>query len=320
MKTHPEAENEIREEASHYRTTGSAWYVEGLDGTSDTEIVELLQGVGIETNEKSFREQAEVTPGPIEIAGAWEEQARFDEAMTRELLELSARALWKKWAPEVPCIESAADRLESLLHAVNSKDSKDVSALSVVHLFTELSEGDEDVAEAISAELPMRIWPWILDRFRFGDDVIEPPSDWLKAGEVLVPIFPSLAILEGVMGRFAAKHGVEDEAKDLLQRSLEHGGNDSSFVLVELAIGYADLDEDGLATTLAEKALILAEDEEDEKDACVAIRKVCERAGRSGEAEEQIHAAKKRRMELTLSLRRDRRRKGKKGKGKGKRR
>ena len=155
----------------------------------------------------------------------------------------------------------------------------------------------------------------ILDQYRaetLGERSIE---DWMKAGEEILPLFPSSAILLATMGRMGASCGAEDVARKHLEDSLESGGAHASFVLTEVALGYASLGEDGLAFAMGEKALVCAEDAQDEKDAAATIEQVCERLGCPERAESHIHQAKKNRMEQTMAKRRDRRRKDKKGKG-----
>ena len=180
----------------------------------------------------------------------------------------------------------------------------------------ELSEGDSMVADAISEELPIRVWPWVLDQYRAETLGDKPITDWLTVGEALLPLFPSGPILLAAMGRMGAVNGADEEAKKHLEASLEGGGANASFVLLEVALGYAALGEDALAFAMGERALVCAEDSQDEEDAVAVIGKVCERLGCPETAESRVHQARKNRMEQTMAKRRDRRRKDKKGKGK----
>lgn len=315
LTAHPEVEHEIREEASQHRAGGRGWYVEGLDGVGDDEILKHLQDVGVTTSKEEFQEMAPDMPGPTEVAMGWLSSVQGSEGYTPVLLELAARALWKRWMTDVPSIEDAGDLMEDLMLKARHSETGPEDALFAMEKFIELSEGDSMVADAISEELPIRIWPWILDQYRaetLGERSIE---DWMKAGEEILPLFPSSAILLATMGRMGASCGAEDVARKHLEDSLESGGAHASFVLTEVALGYASLGEDGLAFAMGEKALVCAEDTQDEKDAAATIEQVCERLGCPERAESHIHQAKKNRMEQTMAKRRDRRRKDKKGKG-----
>lgn len=316
LKVHPEIEHEIREHASQHRTSGRPWMIEGFDSVQPTDICAQLAEMGVEVSEEAFLKRAEDVPGPKEIALEWLGFVAEKDGYTPFQLELAARALWRKWAVEMPSVESAADEIEEgLLKVAGGQGSPEI-ALRTIERFGEFSEGYYRLAEAISDELPMRIWPWILDQYRAERTGERSVDEWLKAGEELIPVFPSRPILHAVLSRFAAANGAAETAKSHGEQAMETGGADVSYVLVEVALAFASLGEDGLATTFSERALVTSEDEQDEQAAEQAIRLVCDRLGCASEAEGRVHRAKKSRMEMNLAKRRSRRRKDKKGKGK----
>ena len=316
LKAHPELEHEIREDAAEHRTSGRPWMVEGFDGVQADEICTQLGAFGVEVNEVEFLSRAEAVPGPREIALEWLDTADKKDGYTPFMLELAARSLWRRWAVEMPSVETAADEIEEGVLAGSGGKGTPEGALETIERFAELSEEYPLLAEAISDELPVRIWPWILDHYRAEKPGSRSVEDWLEAGESLISVFPSRPIMHAVMGRFAASNGAGEAAKDHVEKALSQGGADVSYVLVEVALAYASMSEDGLATSFAERAVLTSEDEQDEEAAEATIREVCVRLGCAGEAEERIHQAKKARMEMTLAKRRNRRRKDKKGKGK----
>ena len=182
-----------------------------------------------------------------------------------------------------------------------------------------LADGEYRVAEALSDELPLRIWPWILDGFRTekcGDSAVE---EWLDAGEGLVPIFPSEPILRAVMARMAAANGIEDRARSLITAALDGPGLQQGYVLTEVARAYGHLDETGHAFAFAEKAFVLGEDEEDEEGALETIRAISALAGLDSEMESRVQGARKAKADARLARRRERRKKDRKGKGKRRR-
>ena len=187
--THPEIENEIRDAAASHKADGQPWLVEGFVGKSSEDICAVLKSMGVVVDQTAFIAQATEAPGPAEIGEGWAAETGQREGYAPMTFELAARALWKLWLPEDPSIETAAEELEEGLWAAAKGEEGQARRLATIQRFLSLADGEYRVAEALSDELPLRIWPWILDGFRTekcGDSAVE---EWLDAGRGSYPSF-----------------------------------------------------------------------------------------------------------------------------------
>ena len=317
--THPEIENEIRDAAASHKADGQPWLVDGFSGKAADDICAVVRGFGVETDMESFQDLASNLPGPAEVAEAWVEASGRREGYGPMSLELAARALWRIWLPEDPSIETAAEELESGLWSAAKGAEGQATRLKTIQRFIQLVDGEYRVAEALSDELPLRIWPWILDGYRLEECGESSIDEWLQAGDELVPIFPSEAILKAVMARMAAANGQEEIARQAIMSALEGPGIQQGYVLTEVARAYGHLDEVGHAFSFAEKAFVLGEDSDDEQDAVETIRAICSASGLESQVDERILGARKAKADARLAKRRERRKQDRKGKGKRRR-
>jgi len=80
------------------------WWYRGLEETPTDEIMATLAGLGIQTGEAQFREQAHAFGNAEALADAWLAKSR-PPGIWEDYAWLAARALWPRWAPDLFSIE-----------------------------------------------------------------------------------------------------------------------------------------------------------------------------------------------------------------------
>jgi hypothetical protein len=308
----------LRTEAKKHRSEGFGWFVDGFDDVETSEILTSLSAMGIQTSEDEFRSFADELPGPHEIAEKWSAQAQLTDPRQVELPWLAARTLWARWLGDKLSLETATDSLEAAIAEFEGADGarKGDGALVPIRRLIALSEGEREVAFAIADELPFRLWAWILEVLRDTRDAADL-AGWRDSVEALAILFPSEPVLRLVHARFLAHHGAKEEARAEIGAALA-GNSPESYQLCHASEAHLALGEPNESLAHAEAALLLADDEDDDREASGILRRALvalDREAEHGSRVEALHAQRRR----DVLARRKQRRKQERKKGKRRR-
>lgn len=93
------------DQADRTRSHGR-WERHKVEDLSTEEITGKLERLGIETNEKRFRERAETVDSARELCSQWFDHHEVDVSEREwEFVWMAVQVLWRRWTPEIPSRE-----------------------------------------------------------------------------------------------------------------------------------------------------------------------------------------------------------------------
>lgn len=143
------------------RVPGEQWELREVRDLPTGEIVEKLDGFGIEITKPVFREEAEEFYSASDLADQWFEQR--DVAATghdEDFVWMAAIVLWERWMPDEPNIERINDLIRESTDLIEQRQLKEgcEKRLQMWEMLTELlpenitsiSKADDEYARAYS--------------------------------------------------------------------------------------------------------------------------------------------------------------------------
>lgn len=298
------AERRKRQRARERRATRSRsladrpkWWREGLEQTPTEEIVATLAGLGIQTDEARFREQAIAHKTVDDLAEAWLDQSTA-AGLWEDYTWLATRALWSRWTPDLFSIELFAEqtlRPEAFrklsLETPEGAQGHWQMARAVMDLVSPaVGASRPDLWEELKEHSDIDVGWWLTDlpfdlaRLGMVDEAIEVCARMARVDDAKSYLGDRAEIL--------AEAGRQDEALRQVEANLAEFPDD---VWVHLNAGhvYEHLGDLAMAETIYRQALALTDEigpSHEREEAVARLVDLLHAAGREAEAEALLAA------------------------------
>lgn len=285
------------------------WRDEGLEETPTEEIVTTLAGLGIQTDDARFREQALAHKTVDELAFAWLDQSTA-AGFWEDYPWLAAKALWSRWTPDLFSIELFIERNlpQEAFRGQSLETSQEAQrhwqmARAVIDLVSPVVERPRpDLWEELKEHSGIDIAWWLtdlpLDLAGLGmvDEAIELCSRMARVDEATSFLGDRAEIL--------AEAGRREEALRQVEANLAQFPDD---VWVRMRAGhvYEHFGNLTMAETVYRQALTLTDEvgpSYEREEAVARLADLLHEAGRVEEAEALIEAEEVRDAELEKVL------------------
>jgi hypothetical protein len=306
----PERTEEIRKDARRLVESGLAWRVWGFDDVETDAIVAALAELGVETSEAALAAAAAELPGPYELAASWLAGLAGGHGGAELRLHLAARALWARWLPDTPTIETVADRTEAFAAAWFAADRKGepFDAFPGLERLAGDVEMDEDIADAVAAELPFRLWAFVFRALR-GVRGATDLGAWEAVARKLAPALGVPGMMEAELALLFAHNGAPERAIAEADAAVELSA--SMMVVSRSAEAIAAAGDLDTALALLADATCAAKVDDDVEEGLAVLTEILERAGRADEIPAYLQEVTAARRLRQIEDRKHRRRKEK---------
>lgn len=300
---------DLQARAQEATAVGKAWLIWGFDPGQPSAAVAELASAGLRVDEATFRSMAHELPGPYEVAEAWRDVLGGVTGADWARLWLAARALWAAWLPDVPTLETEADRVESAMRNWYLRGDIASAFEGLDHLASVL-DGSEAAFDAIDEELPRGLHAFILKVFEGAADVADIDR-CVAIADALAQSFHYHGVLQARVAQFVARHGRHEDARERLApllMELDEDDEPSPSLMGAVADALSTLGDASRAIEVAERRVRVARNDEDDQDAARALLRMLEELGRSGDVAERLRLARLARSQDERQRRRQRRR------------
>ncbi len=247
------------------RAEGFGWRYDGLGDWQTDAIFERLQGLGIDTDQHRFEEQARAAGRCFELEEQWRDGTDIDDRTPWDDFPfLACEELWRRLTPQLLCPEIVAARLEQTIERLT--EDGDSQALDVGHEGIDAAMVLMDYLERHPAEGRQKAFDEVLgcSTYDFGEWLVDIALDYghdhVERVRRIAEVMSETEYAENLWTDLACsleRAGLCNEAEELVERNLQRWPNDV-WVRIKSGDVFRDLGDTDTAVQCYSTALRLA--------------------------------------------------------------